>query len=132
MLAANGSSATGGCSDAIPNLDSYSICATPTSSVLFDGVIPTLTALDGDTWARQLLVLGHPIVGSGAFNLNSNFENTEVGQVEVVIFNCPEWNTVVRKINVKVPRRTYYGLRYETVAFAYPTVLSCDSLIKAT
>lgn len=26
-------------------------------SVLFDGVTPTLTGLDGDTWARQLLVL---------------------------------------------------------------------------
>ena len=28
-----------------------------TSSVLFDGVTPTLTELDGDTWAEQLMVL---------------------------------------------------------------------------
>ena len=133
MLAANGSSATGGCSDATPNLDSYSTCATPTSSVLFDGVIPTLTALDGNTWARQLLVLRHPIIGSATFNLNFNFDNTlytGVGQVEVVIFNCPEWNIVVREMTVEVPRQSYDGLHYETVAIAYPTVLSCDSLVK--
>ena len=33
-------------------------------------------------------------------------------------------------MTVKVPRQGYNSLRYETVAFAYPTVLSCDSLVK--
>ncbi len=30
---------------------------TPRSSVLFDDVTPTLTGLDGDMWATQLLTL---------------------------------------------------------------------------
>ena len=127
LLAANGSSATGGCSSDAPHLDYYYRCATPTSSVLFDGVIPTLTALDGNTWARQLLVLGRPIIEHGVFNFDFNFDNTlyaGVGQVEVVIFNCLEWNIVVRKIHVEVPSHQSYngysGDHYDTVAIARP------------
>ena len=37
--------------------DCYSKCEASTSSVLFDGNIPTLTGLDGDMWASQLLTL---------------------------------------------------------------------------
>ena len=137
VLAANGSSATGGCSDT-PNLDYYYTCATPNSSVLFDGVIPTLTALDGNTWAGQLLVLGRPIIEYGVFNLNFNFDNTlyaGVGQVEVVLFNCPEWNIVVRQMTVEVPCTQSYCNNYpnphfEAVAIARPTLLSCDSLVR--
>ncbi len=47
------SSATGHCSDVS---DSGRVCNTPRSSVLFDG-IPTLTGLDGNMWATQLLTL---------------------------------------------------------------------------
>ena len=45
----NGSSATGNCSNY-----ANGACNDP---VLFDGHIPTLTGLDGDTWASQLLTI---------------------------------------------------------------------------
>ena len=48
----NGSSATGHCSNY-----ANGVCNDPASSVLFDGHIPTLTGLDGDTWASQLLTI---------------------------------------------------------------------------
>ncbi len=32
-------------------------CREPTTSVLQDGIIPTLTGLDGDMWASQLLTI---------------------------------------------------------------------------
>ena len=54
----NGSSSTGNCSNVATSTHSgQSRCDTPTSSVLFDGNIPTLTGLDGDMWASQLLTL---------------------------------------------------------------------------
>ena len=52
----SGSSATGHCSS-VSSDGVRSTCTDPTSSVLFDGVIPTLTGLDGDMWASQLLTL---------------------------------------------------------------------------
>ena len=53
----NGSSATG-------NSSNYTsgACNDPASSVLFDGHIPTLTGLDGDMWASQLLTIQEPSV----------------------------------------------------------------------
>ena len=50
----SGSSVTGHCSS-VSSTRVRSTCTDPTSSVLFDGVIPTLTGLDGDMWASQLL-----------------------------------------------------------------------------
>ena len=104
VLAANGSSATGACSDVIPHLDSLYTCATPTSSVLFDGVIPTLTALDGNTWARQLMIMQRARIGLSALHLYFDFTNTpgytRVRQIEVVLFNCLQWGTAVREIRV--------------------------------
>lgn len=73
VAAVNGSSATGGCSDVTLHLDSFSTCANPTSSVLFDGIIPTLTALDGDAWASQLLILQEPIIGRYSFVIDFDF-----------------------------------------------------------
>ena len=50
---------TGNCSDFVPGptIGGLSRCDAPDSSVLFDGNIPTLTGLDGDMWASQLLTL---------------------------------------------------------------------------
>ena len=48
-MSVNGSSATGHCSNVnSADHEGISTCADPTSSVLFDGVVPTLTGLDGD------------------------------------------------------------------------------------
>ncbi len=54
MSSVNGSSEDGNC-----NLTSseHPQCREPTTSVLQDGIIPTLTELDGDMWASQLLTI---------------------------------------------------------------------------
>ena len=52
----NGSSPTGKCSN-ISMAETRTTCLQPTSSVLLDGRVPTLTGLDGDMWASQLLTL---------------------------------------------------------------------------
>ena len=124
ILAANGSSATGHCSDVTLHLNALSTCSSPASSVLFDGVIPTLTALDGNTWARQLMILQRPMFGSSSFNIYSSFTNARIRRVEVVLFNCPQWDIAVNRIAI---RFLYPG--YSSFTYAYPTVFSCDSLV---
>ena len=125
VQAVNGSSATGHCSDVTQHLNSLSTCSSPASSVLFDGVIPTLTALDGNTWARQLMILQRPLFGSSSFNIYSSFTNAWIRRVEVVLFNCPQWGTAVNRIGIEF---LYSGNR--NPRYAYPTVFSCDSLVK--
>ncbi len=66
---------------------------TPRSSVLFDR-IPTLTGLDGDMWANQLLTLNTSTSSSITFDFNTAFyingvtTYTGVELIEVVMFNC--------------------------------------------
>ena len=110
VQAVNGSSATGHCSDVTPNIDSYSTCSSPASSVVFDGVIPTLTALDGNTWARQLMILRVPMFGSYSFYIYPSFTNASIRRVELVLFNCPQWGTAVHWITVAFlyPEYSYY------------------------
>ena len=134
VLAVNGSSAIGHCPDVTPNIDSFSTCSSPASSVLFDGVIPTLTALDGNTWATQLMILQSSLYGSSSFHIYSSFANTSIGRVEVVLFNCPQWDISVYSIHVAVLHSGYFSydnaIYYDYHTIAYPTVFSCDSLVK--
>ena len=129
VLAANGSSATGNCPD-VPSWLSLSTCSSPASSVLFDGVIPTLTALDGNTWARQLMILQRAIFGSYySFNIISSFANARrIRRVEVVLFNCPQWGTAVHSISLAFLYQGYSS--YSDRTFSTITVISCDSLVK--
>ena len=71
------------------------MCNAPLTSVLFDG-IPTLTGLDGDMWARQLLTFDTS-VSSASITLNFTVTRHNGGvtfyagveTIEVVMFNCP-------------------------------------------
>ena len=90
----SGSSATGHCSS-VSSTGVISTCTDSTSSVLFDGVIPTLTGLDGDMWASQLLSLQRTT--STRATVLFDFTDTQgyvglsaSGRLEVVMFNCPE------------------------------------------
>ncbi len=83
-ISERGSSTTGHCSDVS---DSGRVCITPRSSVLFDG-IPTLTGLDGDMWATQLLTLNTSTSTSITFNFNEIANYVGVGTIEVVMFSC--------------------------------------------
>ena len=98
VLSVNGSSITGQCSN-FTNSSGTLNCTDPTSSVLFDGHIPTLTGLDGDMWASQLLTL----MPTGA-NTEITFDisaNLNIVRVEVVMFNCPQWGIGVQNIAVR-------------------------------
>ena len=129
VLAANGSSATGNCPD-VPSWFTVATCSSPASSVLFDGVIPTLTALDGNTWARQLMILQRAIFQSyDSFRIFSSFANARrIRRVEVVLFNCPQWGTAVHTIYVTFLYPGYSS--YEDSTSSRITVISCDSLVK--
>ena len=92
----NGSSATGNCSNY-----ANGACNDPASSVLFDWHIPTLTGLDGDTWASQLLTIqASSVLITFDFTATPNYTGVEA--VEVVPFSCLEWGTTAREINLAV------------------------------
>ena len=120
----NGSSATGNCSSVV-TVSSLSRCDAPTSSVLFNGNIPTLTGLDGDMWASQLLTLQT----TNEFRREIVSEVTDVvARVEFVIFNCPEWGISTQVIRLSTA--TTGGTRSSPQAFNVPTITSCDSLVR--
>ena len=85
--------------------DSNSRCNAPTSSVLFDGNIPTLTGLDGNMWASQLLAL--QLHNQSRIEITSDFRGRPgVVKVELVIFNCPEWGIAIQAITPPPPGTT--------------------------
>ena len=93
VISESGSNETGNCSSLA---DSGRVCNAPRTSVLFDG-IPTLTELDGDMWARQLLTFDTS-VSPASITFNFTVTRDKYGvttfyggldTIEVVMFNCP-------------------------------------------
>ena len=128
----NGSSATGNCSSVTTGLGiGLSRCDAPTSSVLFDGNIPTLTGLDGNMWASQLLTLER--TNSVRRDITFDFIATpgfiRVVKVELVIFNCPEWGISVQTVTLfTASSLSAFGSVVGT--FNVPSITSCDSLVR--
>ena len=128
-MAVNGSSSRGRCS----NFITRQTCLTPTSSVLFDGNVPTLTELDGDMWASQLLTIN---TTANPANITFDFTAipdyisayTGVAIVEMVMFNCPEWGISVRTINLHSATSITSSRTFLTSIFL--TTTSCDSLVR--
>ena len=121
---ANGSSATGNCSNVDRSNNKFtSICHHPTSSVLFDGVIPTLTGLDGDMWASQLLTLN----STGSIEVAFSFSIFQIVRlrVELVMFNCPEWGISVQRISLRDNDGIVRGSSGDL-----NSITSCDSLVR--
>ena len=127
----NGSSASSICLNPVvitTKKISVGLCTNTTSSVLFDGNIPTLTGLDGDDWASQLLT----IEKTSSANLTQDDLLLEVeisiSRIEVVLFNCPQWGVathtvIVNEINNSVPKI----LSNKSIS---TTLTSCTSLVK--
>ncbi len=123
-MSVNGSSEDGNCNLIVTT------CNEPITSVLQDGIIPTLTGLDGDLWASQLLTINstdNPTTDI-TFDFESPTNNTGVERVEVVMFNCSEWGISVDSI-------TLYGSTVvtsigNTLAVISPAITSCDSLVR--
>ena len=119
----NGSSATGHCSS-FSNYSVIATCMDPTSSVLFDSDIPTLTGLDGDMWASQLLTLYS--TGS-TIDVAFGFSTTQLKilRVELVMFNCPEWGISVQSVKLKDINGIVIGSSDDL-----NSITSCDSLVR--
>ena len=109
-------------------IDSGRVCNAPRSSVLFDG-IPTLTGLEGDMWASQLLTLN---TSTSSACITFDFTNTTdtIGQtsyagvsvIEVVMFNCPARGIRARSIAVNVGDISFDNI---------PVSKSCEYLVRA-
>ncbi len=96
---------------------------------LQDRIIPTLTGLDGDMWASQLLTIN---TYSPTTDITFDFEATPgyvgVQRVEVVMFNCPEWGISVDSI-ILYGSTTTTSIG-STLTAINPTITSCDSLVR--
>ena len=125
----NGSSPTGSCSRGT-YYDTQTTCQQPNSSVLFDGCVPTLTGLDGDMWASQLLT-----INTMDPNITIIFDFTDtpgydrVERVEVVMLNCPQWGR--RTTDIHLLGATASGQPFTTIqAISVSSNTSCDSLVR--
>ena len=120
-MSVSGSSVAGHCSN-VSNTGVRLICRDPTSSVLFDGVIPTLTGLDGDMWASQLLALQKTTITRPTVTFD--FTDTPgyvglSGRLEVVMINC---------LNMGISAST---IRVHTELMDVNIgITSCDSLVR--
>ena len=123
LVVVNGSSSTGRCPNFISS-NTRQNCLTPTSSVLFDGSVPTLTGLDGDMWASQLLTIN--TTAEITFDFTDTPGYTGVERVEVVMFNCPEWEISVKTIHLYSATSTSKKRNFVTTIS--PTTTSCESV----
>ena len=107
--------------------DSGKVCNAPRSSVLFDG-IPTLTGLEGDMWASQLLTLN---TSTSSASITFDFTNRTgngpksykgVSIIEVVMFNCSS-----RKIGTSNMQVAANGSTFDNVAAVSE---SCNYLMR--
>ena len=129
-MSVSGSSATGNCSS-VNSTGVISTCTDPTSSVLFNGVIPTLTGLDGDMWASQLLTLQRT-TSTRALVL---FDFTDTpdyvglsGRLEVVMFNCPEKG--ISAATIRVSTSSSPSVNPTSLMVVNIGITSCDSLVR--
>jgi hypothetical protein len=125
----NGSTVTRHCPGGITLGGGTNICNEPTTSVLFDDGIPALAGLDGNMWAGGLLTLQRK--GNPQVQLSFSFAEEDyvrVGGVEVVVFNCPEWEVAVQSIGVTGAMATSGCSSLLNVV--QPTTTSCDSLVR--
>ena len=132
-VSVNGSSATGHCSSAsITNMGGVlSTCSNTTSGVLFDGVIPTLTGLDGDMWASQLLTLRATSVGPlVAFHFTETPGYAGLsGRIEMVMFNCPQYGISAGALTVATSSVSS-GPFTTLLNGVNIGITSCDSLVR--
>ena len=123
----NGSSIDGNCSrDHYVTSSSFRTCNLPTSSVLFDGNIPTLTGLDGDVWASQLLTIQKLASHHQDATIEFRFSPIRLHhaeRIEVVAFNCPEWGSSFETVRVTDGSR-------EVGVFNVTNITSCYSLVR--
>ena len=129
IVSVNGSTQDGHCNGATFVSPGMVECPIPrTNSFLYDGVIPTLTELDGSEWASGLLTLN---TSAASTRITFNFPNTPayggVESVRVVMFNCPQWGIGTSSINILGTGGSSTDI---VIGGNIPAMLtSCDSLV---
>ena len=129
IVSVNGSTQDGHCNGTTLVSQGMVVCPMPhTNSFLYDGIIPTLTELDGSEWASGLLTLN---TSANSTRITFNFPNTPayggVASVQVVMFNCPQWGIGTSSINIL---GTVGSLTDLFIGRIIPAMLtSCDSLV---
>ena len=131
----NGSSPLGYCSSVINFGESSAgeLCTQPAGTVLFDGNVPTLTALDGDMWASQLLTIRTQSNVGLLMYFPTKPVRIQVQRVEMVIFNCPEWGISAENILLVPLSLNDLSSIFTTDVTSRnitPTITSCDSLVR--
>ena len=131
-VSVSGSSATGHCSSVNRSVSRLT-CTDPTSSVLFDGVIPTLTGLDGDMWASQLLTLQTTAGTRTRAIVLFDFTDTAgyvglSGRLEVVMFNCLEKG--ISASTIRVSTSSSPSVNPTPLMVVNIGITSCDSLVR--
>ena len=121
----NGSSSDGYCLDSIQNASTFMVCFEVKTSVLFDGLTPSLTDFN-NTWAAELLILQPPSFDESTEIFVEWYEAVLLSRIEVVMFNCPEWGLGVESIRFIVPIEE---VQINVMLSTPPT--SCDSLVTA-
>ena len=123
----NGSSETGHC-EGVWQLLGIVSCSHPETSVLFDGNIPTLTGLDGDSWADQLLTLNPSNLEERDTYIQLSLPSVQRLRLEVALFNCPEWGIATSRITIHTSQLFHQD--YSRSKVIDPTLNSCDSLVR--
>ena len=121
----NGSSVAGNCSEISQLINRGSLsfaCLNPTSSVLLNGVVPEFIDKEDDMWARDLFTLQSMTTLSIEFRFAIIPDNTGVGRIEVVLFQCPQCGIYVDSIDV-IDDEAILGSTNLSLS-------SCDSLVR--
>ena len=126
----NGSSHTGNCSRLQNDNTMTTSFQPPNSGVLFDGRVPTLTGLDGDMWASQLLTIN---TAQSLIFVIFDFTDTPgyvgIQRVEVVMFNCPQWG--IASTTITLTGATARGQVFNSFAStSISSLTSCESLVR--
>ena len=128
----NGSSPTGNCSRLQKKKDSImTTCFQPPNSyVLFNRHIPTLTGLDGDMWASQLLTINTiQSLTVVIFDFTDTPGYFGIQRVEVVMFNCPQWG--IASTNILLTGATARSQLFNPFAStSVSSLTSCESLVR--
>ena len=129
IVSVNGSTQDGHCNGATLVSPGMVVCPMPqTNSFLYDGVIPTLTGLDGSEWASGLLTLNTSAASTRiTFDFTNTSDYTGVASVRVVMFNCPQWGIGTSNIKILVPGVSSTDIFLGDIIPAMLT--SCDSLV---
>ena len=101
----------------------------PNSGVLFDGHIPTLTGLDGDMWACQLLTVNTmSSLATVVFDFTDTLGYVGIQRVEVVMFNCPQ---LIASTTIVLLGATARGQPFTPFASdSISSLTSCESLVR--